>query len=179
VIRNDRTGVIVEVSDRSSINGIAFWRNGKDGIATWETVGAKTGAKFEEKFAGKAAKTEGVGKEGLSKVGGLSSTNDVNKAITKSLDDIFKAGKIPKASELKQFAESQGWKPLQTEGGPLKYIDENGIPRVTIKQGSTRAPGSGSPHVELKDTTGQRIDSAGNTVTRKSIKNHMPIDYDL
>ena len=47
VIRNDRTGVIVEVSDRSSINGIAFWRNGKDGIATWETIGAKTGEKFE------------------------------------------------------------------------------------------------------------------------------------
>jgi len=99
--------------------------------------------------------------------------------VTKGADDIFKAGRTPKASELKKYAEGQGWKPTQTEGGPLKYIDENGIPRVTIKRGSSRAPGSGNPHVELKDATGQRINPAGNPVTRKSPGNHTPIDYDL
>jgi len=97
----------------------------------------------------------------------------------KRLNDIFKAGRMPKASELKKYAEGQGWKPTQTKGGPLKYIDENGIPRITIKKGSSRAPGSGNPHVELKDTTGQRIDPAGNPVTRNSPGNHTPIDYDL
>jgi len=100
-------------------------------------------------------------------------------SVAKSADDIFKAGRTPKASELQKYAEGQGWKPTQTEGGPLKYVDENGIPRVTIKQGSSRAPGSGSPHVELKDASGQRIDPSGNPVTRKSPGNHTPIDYDL
>jgi len=44
---------------------MTIWRNGKDGIATWETVGAKTGAKVEEKFARDAVKVEGLGKEGV------------------------------------------------------------------------------------------------------------------
>ena len=54
--------MIVEVSDRNS-DGMTIWRNGKDGIATWETVGLKTRTKVEEKFAGKAeslAVKEGV-----------------------------------------------------------------------------------------------------------------------
>ncbi|MNT76040.1 hypothetical protein D3C72_2149960 [compost metagenome] len=80
---------------------------------------------------------------------------------------------------MKQYAEAQGWKPTQTDGGPLKYIDENGIARVTIKQGSSRAPGSSDPHVELKSAIGQRTDAFGNPVARKSLGNHMPIDYDL
>lgn len=98
---------------------------------------------------------------------------------SKSADDIFKEGRTPKASELKAYAESQGWKPTQTQGGPLKYVDEKGIPRITIKQGSSRTPGSGSPHVELKNASGQRIDPYGNPVTRKNPGNHTPIDYDL
>lgn len=102
-----------------------------------------------------------------------------NIVVTKGADDIFKAGRTPKASELQKYAEGQGWKPTQTDGGPLKYVDENGIPRVTIKQGSSRAPGSGGPHVELKDASGQRVDPSGNPVTRKSPGNHTPIDYDL
>jgi filamentous hemagglutinin len=97
----------------------------------------------------------------------------------KGVDEIFKTGRPPKASELKQYAEAQGWKPTQTDGGPLKYIDENGIARVTIKQGSSRAPGSSDPHVELKSAIGQRTDAFGNPVARKSLGNHMPIDYDL
>jgi len=97
----------------------------------------------------------------------------------KGFGNLFEAGRTPKASELKQYAESQGWRPSQSEGGPLKYIDENGISRMTIKQGSSRAPGSADPHVELRDATGQRTDAYGNQVTRKSPGNHTPIDYDL
>ncbi|MEE1926468.1 DUF637 domain-containing protein [Pseudomonas sp. 148P] len=97
----------------------------------------------------------------------------------KGIDKLFEAGRTPKASELKQFAESQGWKPSQTDGGPLKYVDENGIPRVTIKQGSSRAPGSADPHVEFKNAAGQRTDAFGNPVTRKSPDNHTSIDFDL
>lgn len=97
----------------------------------------------------------------------------------KSREEIFGDDRTPKASELKQYAEEQGWKPVQSDGGPLKYVDENGTARLTIKQGSSRAPGSSNPHVELKDATGQRIDPAGNHVTRRSVGNHTPIDYDL
>ncbi|MFY4257086.1 DUF6862 domain-containing protein [Achromobacter xylosoxidans] len=97
----------------------------------------------------------------------------------KSIEKIFEAGRTPKASELKGYAEAQGWKPFQTGGGPLKYVDENGIPRVTIKQGCPRAPGSSDPHVEFKDATGQRTDAFGNPVARKSPGNHTAIDYDF
>ncbi|MCP1444010.1 filamentous hemagglutinin [Pseudomonas sp. GGS8] len=100
-------------------------------------------------------------------------------AGAKGIDKIFETGRTPKASELKEYAEAQGWKPSQTDGGPLKYVDENGIPRVTIKQGSSRAPGSSDPHVEFKDATGQRTDAFGNPVTRKSPGNHTKIDFDL
>lgn len=97
----------------------------------------------------------------------------------KGVDKLFEAGRTPKASELRQYAENKGWKPSQTDGGPLKYVDENGVPRVTIKQGSSRAPGSADPHVEFKDATGKRIDAFGNPVTRKSPGNHTSIDFDL
>jgi hypothetical protein len=80
VIRNDRTGVIVEISDRNSVNGVAFWRNGKDGIATFETAGTKTGLKVEEKFAGKTAKTERAGEEGAKRP--VTSTETVFKQHT-------------------------------------------------------------------------------------------------
>jgi filamentous hemagglutinin len=51
----------------------------------------------------------------------------------KSIDKIFETGRTSKTSELKEYAEAQGWKPSQTDGVPLKYVDENGIPRVSIK----------------------------------------------
>jgi filamentous hemagglutinin len=109
----------------------------------------------------------------------LQSTSGNGGVGAKGIDKIFEAGRTPKASELKEYAEAQGWKPSQTDGGPLKYVDENGIPRVTIKQGSSRAPGSSDPHVEFKDATGQRTDAFGNPVTRKSLGNHTSIDFDL
>ncbi|GBL01770.1 hypothetical protein VH1709_contig00077-0079 [Vibrio harveyi] len=83
------------------------------------------------------------------------------------------------ASAIKAKAESVGFKSTQTANGPLKMVDENGVARVTIKGGSQRAPGSAGPHVELKTSSGQRVNPAGNQVTRKSSENHTPIDFDL
>lgn len=83
------------------------------------------------------------------------------------------------ASAIKEKAESLGFKPVQTEGGPLKLVDENGVARVTIKGGSQRTPGSANPHVELKDSNGQRVNPAGESVTRKSPENHTPIVNNL
>ena len=84
----------------------------------------------------------------------------------------------PKASDLARYAEDKGWKKQQTENGPPKYVDDNGIVRMTIKQGSGRAPGSADPHVELRNEDGVRIDPQGNPVARKSIGNHTPITWD-
>lgn len=94
-----------------------------------------------------------------------------------SLRDLFN-GRVPKASELEKFAQSQGWTKTQTPNGPPKYIDENGVARITLKEGSPRTPGSETPHVELRDATGQRIDPNGNPVTRRSDGNHTPIVWD-
>jgi filamentous hemagglutinin len=127
---------------------------------------------------GKAANGNSLG-NGVKKGDGISKDADGFGEGSKGIDKIFEAGRTPKASELKEYAEAQGWKPSQTDGGPLKYVDENGIPRVTIKQGSSRAPGSSDPHVEFKDATGQRTDAFGNPVTRKSPDNHTSIDFDL
>ncbi|WP_052538684.1 hypothetical protein [Mycobacteroides abscessus] len=94
------------------------------------------------------------------------------------LADYFQPGSPPKASELEKYALSQGWKKSQTPSGPAKYSDNNGIVRMTIKEGSQRAPGSELPHVELRDPNGQRIDPFGNPVARKSPDNHTAIGWD-
>jgi hypothetical protein len=94
-------------------------------------------------------------------------------------DDPFQTGTTPKASDIAGWAERQGWTRAQTPTGPIKYVDENGITRVTIKQGSPRTPGSEQPHVELRDASGQRVDPSGNPVTRRSPENHTPIDWDF
>ncbi len=88
-------------------------------------------------------------------------------------------GRIAKASELDNFGASQGWARSRTANGPIKYTDENGIVRITIKRGSGRASGSGGPHVEMRNAAGERVDPYGNPVTRRSLGNHAPIDYDL
>ena len=95
----------------------------------------------------------------------------------RNLGDLFK-GRTPKATELEDYANSQGWSKTQTPGGPPKYVDENGVARMTIKEGSPRTPGSESPHVELRDSSGQRVDPNGNPVTRRSGGNHTPIEWD-
>jgi hypothetical protein len=60
------------------------------------------------------------------------------------------------ASDVVKWAENQGWSQTQTPTGPIKFVDENGVVRVTIKKGSPRTPGSETPHIELRDAAGQR-----------------------
>jgi hypothetical protein len=100
-------------------------------------------------------------------------------AIKADLGDYFENGARPKAGELERFAQAQGWTRTQTPSGPPKYVDENGIVRLTIKQGSPRTPGSETPHVEVRNAKGQRTDPYGNLVTRTSPGNHTPIEWDL
>lgn len=73
---------------------------------------------------------------------------------------------------------SEGWIRRQSATGPVKYTDANGVVRLTIKRGSPRAPGSGGPHVELRNADGYRVDPYGNLVTRRSPGNHTPIEWD-
>ena len=102
------------------------------------------------------------------------------KLAYERITQALKAGILPKASDFKTWAESQqNWYPTQTANGPLKYVDKNGIIRLTLKQGSSRTPGSNHPHVELKNAKGIRIDLQGNPVTRKSLANHTSIDWDI
>lgn len=98
--------------------------------------------------------------------------------VKADVGDYFAGGETPTASDLEKYAEAQGWTKTQTENGPPKYVDENGVARMTLKEGSPRAPGSGAPHVELKDENGQRVDPNGNPVTRKSPGNHTPIKWE-
>ena len=66
------------------------------------------------------------------------------------------------------WAESQqGWHPTQTPNGPLKYIDKKQVARLTLKQGTPRAPGSNHPHVEVRNPKNIRIYLQGKPVTRK------------
>ena len=95
-----------------------------------------------------------------------------------NLDELFRAGRTPKASELEDYATSQGWTKTETPTGPAKYVDENGVARMTIKHGSPRTPGSEAPHVELREANGQRIDPFGNPVTQRSDGNHTPVEWD-
>jgi hypothetical protein len=98
--------------------------------------------------------------------------------IKPNLHDYFPSGAKPKASELDAWAQAQDWAKTQTENGPPKYVDDNGVVRLTIKEGSPRAPDSGDAHVEIRDEHGQRTDPFGNPVSRKSPHNHTPIDWD-
>jgi hypothetical protein len=88
-------------------------------------------------------------------------------------------GLKPKASDFKKWAELQGWKPTRTPNGPLKYLDENGVERLAIKRGSSRTPGSETPHVELRDANDKLIDIHGNPTTKRNPLNHTQIEYDI
>jgi len=83
------------------------------------------------------------------------------------------------ASQLDELGAAQGWTRSQSATGPLKYKDGDGIARLTIKRGSDRAPGSGSPHVEIRNDAGLRVDPYGHLVTRSSLGNHTPIEWNL
>jgi hypothetical protein len=88
-------------------------------------------------------------------------------------------GKVAKASELDEFGASQGWTRSRKPNGPIVYTDENGVKRLIIKRGTSRVPGSENPHVEMRNAAGERVDSQGNVVSKRSPGNHTPIDYDL
>lgn len=105
--------------------------------------------------------------------------NLFGRGAPKTLNDLFKGGRTPNASEISDWAAAQGWTVRQNPNGPLKFVDGNGILRITLKRGSPRAPGSNSPHVEIRNSAGQRVDPAGNPVTRTSTANHTPINWDL
>jgi len=118
--------------------------------------------------------------QSLKTLGGLPEAATIPKTTAvKPLSELFDNNRIPKASEIKNWAESQGWKLKQNPNGPPKYVDENNVVRITIKKGSPRAPGSGSPHVEIRNAAGQRVDAFGNPIARKSVDNHTFINYDL
>jgi hypothetical protein len=126
---------------------------------------------------------EGVGATGAS-VGGAGelagAAGEEGGAESKQTDDNpFQSGHTPKASEIEQWAQNQGWTRTQTPTGPIKYVDEQGVVRVTLKKGSSRTPGSEHPHVELRDGAGQRVGPTGKPVERRSPENHTSIDWDL
>ncbi|GAB2922113.1 polymorphic toxin-type HINT domain-containing protein [Streptomyces sundarbansensis] len=107
-----------------------------------------------------------------------------NSNCVVSYDADFAMGQLTrngtaKASQLEEFGHANGWVRSQTENGPIKFRDANGTLRLTIKRGTGRAPGSSDPHVEMRNANGERIDSFGNAVTRKSPGNHTPIEWDL
>lgn len=158
-------------------------------------VGAVAGVPLQAVSAAGVAGGIGITTAAMADLGQHASGDDRVEVIKKSGDtgpaptstpkpaeglaDNFKEGVPPKASDLERYAESQGWTRTQTPNGPAKYVDENGVPRMTVKQGSDRTPGSENPHVELRNEQGQRIDPQGNPVTRRSPGNHTPIEWDL
>jgi hypothetical protein len=117
-----------------------------------------------------AALPEAAGAAGLS--------GEAAGGIAGDITENFANGGVPKASDLEGYALKQGWTKSQTETGPAHYLDENGMKRLTLKQGSGRTPGSEDPHAEMRNESGNRIDSDGNEVTRRSPGNHSPIEWD-
>jgi RHS repeat-associated protein len=97
----------------------------------------------------------------------------------KSLSYLFRNERLAKVSELMEYAISKGWKYIRNSNGPIKYIDENGKIRMTIKKGSLRTPGSEQPHVSFQNSEGKYIDIDGNVISRTSPSNHTPINYDI
>lgn len=104
--------------------------------------------------------------------------NRASRESASGLKNLFANGQKPRASEVRAWAEAQGWTKKQTPNGPLKYVDEKGIERIIIKQGSPRTPGSEEPHVEIRNAYGDRVDPFGNPVNKKSKGNHTPIEWD-
>lgn len=170
--------LIPELGGKVTIGGRQVMAGAKGALAS----GALTDATFQ----GMEAVTEGkpfnpgeVVASGLLAVGGQAFAGAVGGRLNRPGGSPLQSGGVAKASDVARWAEGQGWTRSRTPTGPVKYVDENGIPRVTIKQGSPRTPGSEQPHVELRDATGQRVDPWGNPVVRRSPANHTPIDWDL
>ena len=91
----------------------------------------------------------------------------------------------PNASELREWAGSQGWTRKSGIGageqGPETWVDQAGRVRMKLKHGSTKPgihPDSQMPHAEFRDQAGQRVDLNGDPVTRRSRGNHTLIVFD-
>lgn len=113
---------------------------------------------------------------------GLQFRNSVTGGGTgaaKGFGHFFEGGRTAKASELAADALRQGFTAQKATAGPLKFIDGNGVVRLTLKQGSNRTPGSNFAHAEFRNAAGQRVDAFGSAVTRTSPGNHTPIDFDF
>lgn len=153
-----------------AVAGVSAWGEGAVGAVLAARLGAAGVALMAAGAVGGGAGGAGSG------TGQSPGTSPVKQAPTASGDAI---GGQRTASGIAKWAREQGWTETQTENGPPKFVDENGIVRVTLKEGSSRAPGSGMPHVEIRNAQGERIDPNGNLVTRKSPGNHTPITWDL
>jgi len=146
-------------------------------LVSWDMWAKEPGRALGQTLFGVLPAIGVLGKTG--KLGKLSKAAKAGPDVKPNLGDYFTSGAKPKASDLDKHAEAQGWTKTQTPHGPPKYVDENGTVRMTIKEGSPRAPGSGGPHVEIRDENGQRTDPDGNPVTRKSPGNHTPVEWDF
>lgn len=115
----------------------------------------------------------GVGSLAASSSGGSAAGLDVIALAAADAEQLY-------ASELRGAALKAGWTEYQKNPtGPLKYRDDNGVDRLTLKKGSPRTPGSERPHAEFRDRAGRRVDTRGRPVTQKSVGNHTPIVWDL
>ena len=93
-----------------------------------------------------------------------------------SLPNLYAGGRVATEAELRAYAKGEGWTGQQSANGPLKFVDENGVPRLTLKSGSARTPGSQDPHIEIRNAAGDRTDPFGNLVNRRSPGNHYPFE---
>ena len=132
-----------------------------------------------EKLGAKVVEHEGEKEGERVAAGGATAASGAKGATAateggESLAGLYADGHVPTEAQLREYAESQGWTLKQTPTGPAKYVDQNGVPRLTIKSGSERTPGSEGPHIEIKNAAGQRTDPFGNPVNRRSPGNHSP-----
>ena len=178
--------------DRVSFGGTRWVREqlGVDGVVNYCSTAYNSGG-----YGGAAVEVAlaltGIGGLAKGAVGGIKnavqlSARQADTAVGTAVvryDANFALGQVTAngratASQLDDFGAAQGWVRTQTATGPVKFVDENGVVRLTIKGGSDRAPGSALPHVEIRNASGQRVDSLGTPVTRKSPGNHTPITWD-
>ncbi|MCM0638734.1 RHS repeat-associated core domain-containing protein [Cellulomonas wangsupingiae] len=178
--------------DRVSFGGTRWVREqlGVDGVVNYCSTAYNSGG-----YGGAAVEVAlaltGIGGLAKGAVGGIKnavqlSARQADTAVGTAVvryDANFALGQLTAngratASQLDDFGAAQGWVRTQTATGPVKFVDENGVVRLTIKGGSDRAPGSALPHVEMRNASGQRVDSLGTPVTRKSPGNHTPITWD-
>lgn len=92
----------------------------------------------------------------------------------RGLGALYGAGRTATREELVRYAEGQGWSLRRSPNGPVKYVDDDGQARLTIKSGSPRTSGSEGPHVEIRDGFGRRVDPFGSPVSRRAPDNHYP-----